>query len=405
MNAGCPVRIRSTGRLLALILGAGLLGTACDRGTSAPLAHYAYVWQREWTPATTDAMAQSAGFLGGWHVLLAETDGPEDWRSFMPRLPPAAPGQYSLTAVVRIDGRRQLEDADSLIPRLTHLLDGQPPGQWRALEIDYDCPTRSLGVYADFLRRLRAGLPAGISLSVTALPAWLSSPRLADLLAVADESVLQVHSVLDPRRGLFDADLARGWVASFARRSARPFFVALPDYGSRVGWDPAGRIVSIVSEQPSPLNGPGQQELLSRPGDVARFLGTYRQGHPANLRGMVWFRLPVAGDQRVWSLRTLEAVVRDQPLLVRRSVAIEPDGMGAYQITIRNTGNIDGLVPRRVRTHPCVAADAMAGYGVVHGTTSLSFVRQSDVLIRAGHSVAVGWTRCPVHAEDAYVED
>jgi Protein of unknown function (DUF3142) len=72
------------------------------------------------------------------------------------------------------------------------------------VEVDYDCPSRQLLAYATFIRRLKATLPRETSLSITALPTWIGAYGLNDLLTAVDASVLQVHSVQDPRRGLAD---------------------------------------------------------------------------------------------------------------------------------------------------------------------------------------------------------
>ena len=87
--------------------------------------------------------------------------------------------------------------------------------------------------YAQFLVRLRAIPDIPRTLSITALPAWLSSPEIDRVIAAADEVVLQVHAVRAPTSGLFDPALARSWIDEFGARTTKPFRVALPDYGAR----------------------------------------------------------------------------------------------------------------------------------------------------------------------------
>jgi hypothetical protein len=62
-------------------------------------------------------------------------------------------------------------------------------------------------------------------------------------------------------------------------------------------------------------------------------------------------------------------------------------------------------VPSVVRSGPCLAADGLAGYFVVHSAGDLSFVRRDASMMRAGQRVAVGWTRCAVRREDLRLED
>ena len=76
-------------------------------------------------------------------------------------------------------------------------------GQWRessgglqGLQVDFDARTRHLGDYAEFLKRLRAELPARYRLSVTGLLDWSANgdPRaLAALAGTVDEAVLQTY--------------------------------------------------------------------------------------------------------------------------------------------------------------------------------------------------------------------
>jgi hypothetical protein len=75
--------------------------------------------------------------------------------------------------------------------------------RWRAagvpivgLQIDFDARTRRLGEYAEFLRGVRAQLPAADRLSVTGLLDWASQRDPADLNAlggVVDEVVIQTY--------------------------------------------------------------------------------------------------------------------------------------------------------------------------------------------------------------------
>ena len=46
----------------------------------------------------------------------------------------------------------------------------------RALQIDFDATRSQRGFYADLLRQLRPGLPAGMPLSITALLSWCAAP-------------------------------------------------------------------------------------------------------------------------------------------------------------------------------------------------------------------------------------
>lgn len=364
-----------------------------------------YVWQRVWTPAVTTAMERVDSYAFGWRILVAEADVRGAWKEFSSGATPTGTPSKPLTAVIRIEGQHGLQDSERLAAQFLTWVHAQRTGRWSTLEIDYDCPTRQLAGYTSLMKSLRRALPTSMRLSLTALPTWIPSPDLPALLSVADESVLQVHSVLDPHRGLFVGAVALNWATSYARVTNRPFSVALPDYGSRVAWDEAGHLLSVLSEEPAPQSGPVQKELEADPRDVAAFLERLRTQHPRNLTGIVWFRLPVEGDERIWSLSCLESVIQGRPLISRRVVSAERDDFGAYRVIVSNIGTVDMPLPRAVRMNSCVQADGLTGYVVRHGSDDLSFVTGRSSMLRAGHRVAIGWTRCGFRQEALAIED
>lgn len=394
-------------RCWVVSLVAAVLCNACSHGAAdAPLQHQMYVWQRVWTPEVTAAMEHADTYVSGWRILVAEADVHGAWKEFSPSIVTMAGApNKSLTAVIRIEGQQGLEDGEKLAARFLAWVDAQPTGRWSTLEIDYDCPTRQLPGYIELMRSLRRALPTGMRLSLTALPTWISSPDLPTLLSVADESVLQVHSVLDPHRGLFVGTVAMSWTESYARVTGKPFNVALPDYGSRVAWDKAGHLVGVLSEESATLSGPVQQELEADPKDVAAFLERLRIGHVSHLTGVVWFRLPVGGDQRIWSLATLGSVIEGHPLISRSAVSAERDDFGAYRVIVSNVGTVDIPLPRTVRVSSCVQADGLTGYVVRHGSDDLTFTTGRSSMLRVGQRVAIGWTRCGFSQEDLALED
>lgn len=310
-----------------------------------------------------------------------------------------------MTAVIRIDGSRLLTDSDWLTGRVKSWLDPQPAGRWTDLEIDYDCPNRQLPLYARFLRSVRAVLPTGMTLSVTALPAWIRESSLRNVLEQTDRSVLQVHSVMDPHRGLFDPALAAKWVAAYSTVSPGPFEVALPDYGSKVSWDEQGRVVAITSEGPESWQ-PAAVELNVDPHEVAAFLAPLVHSHPGNLTGIVWFRLPLESDRRIWSIQTLASVIAGKPLTSEFAVNVERDDQGAYHLVLDNIGTVDTDLPHIVHVgRNCLASDGSGLYSVDRVGGELAFERHQMRKLHVGQRVAVGWTRCKFDKEDVHLED
>jgi hypothetical protein len=353
-----------------------------------------YVWQLAWTPAVRSALARTAPAMARVHVLALEIDPASEARE--PTLDVEALRQLvqPIVAVVRIDGRAR--DLALTQERIHDLM------QWwreqhipmQAIEIDFDCATSQLDAYARFLSGLRAQLPAGTQLAITALPAWMASTRLPELARRADEVVLQVHAVSNPLDGLFDAARAREWIERYARISSTPFKVALPAYGSRVQWDEHGRVVAVVSETRASPGIGMQRELAVEPQVLAAFVHGLARHPVPHLSGIVWFRMPTDADQRAWSVPTFLAVVRAQPLRHAVSARFEPHGAGG-DIVIANAGTLDAPAPRSVRLDAdCEAADAVSGYTLQRRAGSLRWERSSAGSMRAGATVHIGWANC-----------
>lgn len=369
-----------------------------------PLSNDAYIWQRVWTPPVAEALTQSQGLVRGWRVLAGETSAGGRDINVQADLVALRSARAPVILVLRIDGRAERLDADQTLVRLRAWIT-----QWRAagiqlagVEIDYDCPTSKLPVYTRYLAALRAGLD--LPLSITALPTWLDSPLLKALLSEADESVLQVHAVLAPSRGLFDAERARRWMDDYAKRTSRPWRVALPAYGSRVVWDEDGRIAAIESERPALQPSSRDSELLARPQALADFVKQLEARPPAGLAGVVWFRLPTSADQRAWSLPTWRAVLARQALTpVLTALARASSQSGAQDLFLSNTGNADAELPFRVRLGgTCRQADGINGYTLEYDDQGPYLRRAQEGLLRPGFQRQIGWIRCE-HANTTLV--
>ena len=243
-------------------------------------------------------------------MLAAETDESGRLRRVNVNWPALETSGLPIVMVIRIDGALLHLDEPALLIQIRSLAESWPVHKVAGIEIDYDCGTARLGDYALFLKKLRTqpGLPH--RLSVTALPAWLPSSQFAGILAASDEVVLQVHAVRAPENGLFDPALARRWIDDLDRQDMKPYRVALPDYGTRIVRDASGAIVAVESEMPKLVGGASADELMAPPTQVAALLHDLERTPPAHLAGVVWFRLPAEGDARVWSLSTLQAVIR-----------------------------------------------------------------------------------------------
>jgi hypothetical protein len=361
-----------------------------------PLPQDAYVWQRQWTPALRSALKESSDLIAQWRVLAAETDAggmlrpvAVDW---------AALGRTGrpVIAVIRLDGALVQWREAALLDQVQALAIRWRNIRLAGLEIDFDCGTARLPAYAQFLEKLRAlsGLPH--RLSITALPAWLASPTLDRVLAATDEAVLQVHAVRRPQDGLFDPDTAPQWIDAFDARTAKPFLVALPDYGARAIWSDDGRLVAVESEMPRLAGGGRTSDLVAFPDQVARLLSRLRREPRKHLAGIVWFRLPTDDDALTWSLGTWRAVMRGDDLQASVSVMARATAVpGMADIVLANSGRIDAALPRRITLPPgCRIADGINGYGLVETNPNIVLERLQSALLRAQHERTIGWMRC-----------
>lgn len=393
-------------RILPVALMAFAMGGCGSSVSDQPFSQQAYVWQRVWTPAVSEAVRDVPAPITAWRVLVAQADAAGGWQQFDPDIATLQSGHRPLIAVIRIDGQRRITDAEPLANELLARFHAFPRGVWKGLEIDYDCPTHGLEQYRRLLADVRSRLPSHVDLSVTALPTWIGSDRLRDLLSIPNQSVLQVHSVSDPHRGLFDPVPARAWVEAYARVSGRPFYVALPNYSSRVDFDGKGRLVEVISEEGDLGPEKAGEELQSDPATVERFLTALSAHHPASVRGVVWFRLPVEGDQRIWSTETWRRVLSGEAAEPHLVLGMRKDDYGAYQLRLSNEGSADAPMPRQVAVPVgCLESDGEGSYEVQRRADETVWWLRSGRWLAVGQSAPVGWIRCRFKVEDGRFED
>ncbi|WP_236192440.1 DUF3142 domain-containing protein [Pseudomonas glycinae] len=376
-------------------LAAVLLLCACERQDAVPLDQQLYVWQRQWTPAHELALNDSRNDFSTLRVLALQAFPNAGWSRARIDTALLKRDARPLIAVIRLDGQLKALDPQAVTAQILQVL-GDWQGQGLTLsgvEIDHDAGSARLSAYTEFLTHLRGALPANLPLSITALPAWLDSPQLPALLATVDSSVLQVHAVSDPRRGLFDPEQARRWAKAWGRVTDKPFYLALPAYGVALLAEADG---APVVESEVPLERGGQRrELLADPQQLGRLANELREDRPAHLAGLIWFRLPLANDRRAWSLSTLRAVARGDALNSQLGLTFTHQN-GLQDIALRNVGNLDSAWPARItlKARGCEGADALAGYALQQTADLLTFTRLRDGRLPAGGQRAIGWARC-----------
>lgn len=399
------IRSSKDAALLAasLCLAFGLVLAGCAR--RAPLSHHeAYIWQRQWTPAVVAAVSLQQSVFAGWRVLGLQVIGSQKL-VIRPDLAALASSARPVRLVVRIEGARGPLAVPELMAGLSPLVD-----EWRGagldlsgIEIDHDCATAALDDYASWLRELRGAMPRELRLSITALPSWLDSPALEQVLAAVDDSVLQVHAVQRPDRTLFDAASARVWTLAYAARTAKPFALALPAYGVRVDTDAQGRVRAVDAEADIERSSASGRELRADPREVARLLRDLADDGPEHLSGYLWFRLPVAGDRRGWSATTLASVIAGKALQAHFVVESTINEGGSLDLQVRNLGTLDAQPPLVDLPSHCRLGDALGRYRLQSTKAALQLAPDPDAWLAAGERMDIGWVRCDEALEREWV--
>jgi hypothetical protein len=381
-------------RLMVLLTALSLLN-GCERQDGPPLDQQLYVWQRQWTPAHEAALRDSRADFSTLRVLALQAFPQAGWSRARIDADLLKRDGRPLIAVIRLDGQLKSLNRDQVTAQIQQVI-----SDWQGLgliiagvEIDHDAGNARLPAYREFLTHLRAVLPPTLPLSITALPAWLDSPELPSMLSTVDSSVLQVHAVSDPRRGLFDPGQALLWAKAWSRMTSKPFYLALPAYG--IALLPSAKGALIVESEVTIGRDGQRRELLADPQQLSKLGTELRNEPPAHLAGLIWFRLPLANDRRAWSLTTLRAVARGDALGSHLALKLSAQ-QGLYDIGISNEGNLDRAWPERLTlaVQGCDGADALAGYALQQSPDLLTFIRLRDGRIAAGGQRAIGWARC-----------
>ncbi|MCB1227967.1 MAG: DUF3142 domain-containing protein [Verrucomicrobiales bacterium] len=408
MNAGATARGG-----FALLTAAILAATGCTPEAAPPRTQQAYLWQRLWTPDTIDLQQLSRAKLDGLLVLAAEIETAPDGglRLVKPAVdwPKLVKSGLPLRAAIRLPrpGREAAWQSLGILTEAT-LRDLLPAIETRTeaeLQIDFDCPQKSLSRYRDLLLRLRAVLPPGWKLTITALPIWLEEPEWTSLAKVTDGFVLQVHSVTmdasQPER-LCDPAQVLLWVTR-AEAAGVPFWVALPTYTTWVGRSPEGDLRGVVSDGIRPRWPPDTavQVFAADPAEMGRLRTVLMTQPSSHLRGVIWYRLPVGRQEGNWSWAAFSKVLDGR---ITRSLPVirQSEGTAVRDLCLDYQDTLPGYLPPLIEvTWPkdarCIAADGVGGYHAEKSQPQfLRFVLSED-MIRSRHQEEgrwpVGWLR------------
>lgn len=396
-----------SGRRRVLLALAALLAACRHPHASGPLRQEAYVWQRSWSPAVRQAVQQASG-ISGFVVLAAEVDlrqgSPKVAR--IPLDPSLKDSDRPAGAALRVTTFPS-RFADE--PRIGELLAGitrDLTAEARAkgitlseIQIDYDCPESKLDDYRGLLPILRkAATP--VPLTFTALPSWMGQRRaFGKLIAAADGYVLQVHSLKPGELTLLKKDEAREWI-NVATRFGRPFRVALPTYGYLAVFDSQGKLLGLSAEGPllSWPEGISVRTARSDPAVLAGLIRDWTRSRPAELAGVLWYRLPVEGDRLNWSWPALRAVMAGHEPRGKVRADVRAPEPGLAEIDLFNEGDGEAAAPASVRVRwrdgTFLAADGLAGYETRPPERGeLRLARPRPGRLRPGERRTIAWLR------------
>jgi hypothetical protein len=373
-----------------------------------------YVWQRTWGPSVKESIAQHAPETAGLVVLAAEVS----WDSGRPQVARVpvdyrSTGQSKVGLALRIGPfSGPFAEADETARFIAGLAAdivaesraaGCEPAE---LQIDFDCATSKLAGYQCWVRAVAARV-APTPVTITVLPSWMNSREFAPLARAAGGFVLQVHSLERPRSvddevTLCDTGAACRWVEQAAQVGV-PFRVALPTYGYVMAYRESGQFIGLIAEADAPDLAPGTvvKVVHSDPAALAQLVRTWNTDRPQAMTGVIWYRMPVAGDRLNWAWPTLASVMKGAVPAPHVTVSARHPEPCLVEVVSMNDGDADAPMPESVQASwsgaGLVAADALGGMDAeLDGDQAVRFAPAlGNTLgpLRPGEERQIGWLR------------
>ena len=393
-----------------------------------PLRQEAYLWQRAWTDSVRASLSEANSVFPSVCVLAAEIA----WDQRQPKLARVGVdyaairradmgmgvalrvGVYSGPFEAESPGARfVIETAESIVREAA-----AAETKLTELQIDFDCPTSELEGYRLLLEAIRRRV-SPVPVTITVLPTWLKSPSFPALARASDGFVLQVHSLVRPTGvdaalALCDPKLARESV-EMAGRMGVPFRVALPTYGYLVAFDTKDRFIGLSAEGPAGSWPPDARtrRVGADPAALAGLVQDWLADRPINLKGIIWYRLPVSSDTMNWRWATLKSVMAGRAPKPELRIRIKKEEPGLYGVELVNAGDNDASLRAEARLcwdgAELIAADALEGFETVAADHAIVFRSDRAASLRylaPGEHRPIGWVRLNRDKEvQAHVSD
>jgi hypothetical protein len=381
---------------------------------SGPLSQDVYLWQRSWNEPTLAAVVQHSTNFSEIAALNAEVT----WTSGQARVirvllnyGALRLGHQPVGIVLRVgpfSGPFAVDDKPATaLTGLARALVAEAASNHldlAELQLDFDCAESKLDGYRCWVDAIRGAI-SPVPLVITALPAWLGQPAFRDLAEHADGVVLQVHSLERPRSPeaaftLCEPEAARRAVTRMAE-FGRPFRVALATYGYTIAFSADGKFLGLSAEGPASTWPTGAQtrDVRSDPSATAGLVRQWTASRSEFMRGVIWYRLPVAGDRLNWTWPTLDAVMAGRTPSARLRAGARQPEPGLVEIEILNDGDGEYSGPASVKATwspgRLLASDALNGFGKFEVGTNFMIFQRADQAVKLGpgQRSTIGWMR------------
>ncbi|MHC4648990.1 MAG: hypothetical protein ACYTBJ_26345 [Planctomycetota bacterium] len=141
--------------------------------------------------------------------------------------------------------------------------------------------------------------------------------------------------------------------------------------------------------------------VMAEPVSMAGLVQSWQDSRPANMQGIIWYRLPVETDSLNWKWVTLSAVMAGR--MPRQSLCVRVDypEPALAEISLVNDGEVDMPAPAVIELGceqgKLIASDGLRGFALAQPKVSKTCLVYSDtmsgVTIGAGERWKVGWLR------------
>lgn len=384
---------------------------------SGPLTHYAYVWQRRWDSSMESSLGAAPTKITSLNILAAElTWNRRGERQRLIHVPWKSQWIQSETPVflsLRIaeysgSFNEDSEASQRVLTAVESVLDQAKAQQQTlaGLQLDFDCPSSKLDGYRNWILMIQNRFP-NLALSVTSLPTWLKVRAFGRLIHTLDHFVLQVHSFQRPRNSnqtltTCPSKMAVQW-AEDAASFGKPFFVALPTYSYLVHFNKKGEFHSLTADgnpKRRPINGV-TRIVRSSAVELSALVRVWERSRPANLKGLIWYRLPSPNDRLNWPIETFRSVIQGEAPERKAELCLEASVAGLWELYLVNSGT------EELRKGPeimlswsegsPIAYDCFSSYRWSHseGFSKLKFRNAGgkSFVLRPGERCLVAWIR------------